>query len=107
MCGLVPIYRKWVNNGRRAVHQGHHAFWNILEHPAWCKKVLGNMALAALDFAAWWNGAATPLERFFKILSRSLGATPYGPGAGGKQNFILIDNEQSIFIFIDFFILLL
>jgi hypothetical protein len=28
---------------------------------------------------------ATPLERFLKILSRSLGATPYGPGAGGKQ----------------------
>jgi hypothetical protein len=63
---------------------------------------------------------ATPLEHFLKILSRSLGATMYGPGAGGKQNIgqdpvsnwylltlLLIDNEQSIFIFIDFFILLL
>jgi hypothetical protein len=26
------------------------------------------------------------LERFLKILSRSLGAIPYRPGAGGKQN---------------------
>jgi hypothetical protein len=55
---------------------------------------------------------STPLERFLKILCRSLGAIPYRPGAGGKQNvgqnpesnrylltlFIFIDNEQSIFI---------
>jgi hypothetical protein len=57
---------------------------------------------------------------FLKILSRSLGATPYRPAAVGKQNvgqdpesnrylltlLYFIDNEQSIFI-IDFFILLL
>jgi hypothetical protein len=67
-----------------------------------------------LGFAPWRNGVSTPLEHFFKILSRSLGAIPYRPGVGGKQNigqdpesnqylltlFILIDYEQSIFIFL-------
>jgi hypothetical protein len=38
----------------------------------------------------------TFLERFKKILSRSLGAIPYSPGVGGIQNVGQNPEEQSV-----------
>jgi hypothetical protein len=43
------VFCQWVKNGRHMVHQGPHALQNVLEHPAWRKKGLGNVDFVAKD----------------------------------------------------------
>jgi hypothetical protein len=104
------MFCQWVNNGRRGPPRTP---W-ILEHPrtTGMMQSLRQRGFGCPGLYCMVKWCVHLFRTLFKILSRSLGATPYRPGAGGKQNvgqdpesnrylltlFYFIDNERSIFI---------